>query len=149
MKIFIGCDHSGFYLKEFLKKCLHLYNIEDYGCESSQSVDYPEIAHSLCKDLEEEIIKKENTIGILICGTGQGMNIVANRYKSIRSALCYNKYIAEQSRKHNNANVITLGARTKDEGDWHEFYEIIDIFIKTEFEKNRHERRVKLINKLN
>ena len=121
MKIFIGCDHTGFYLKEFLKKCLYKYNIEDYGCQSTQSVDYPEIAHNLCKDLEEEIKKGKNTIGILICGTGQGMNMVANKYSYIRSSLCYNKYITEQSRKHNNAKVISLGARMKDEGDWHEF----------------------------
>ena len=85
----------------------------------------------------------------MICGTGQGMNMVANKYLNIRSALCYDKYIAEQSRKHNNANVITLGARTKEEKDWNIFYEIVKTFIKTDFEKERHERRVKLINKVN
>ena len=149
MKIFIGCDHAGFYLKEFLKTKLDNYNIEDFGCESTQSVDYPEVAHNLCKNLEDELSKNENTIGILICGTGQGMNMVANKYLNIRSALCYDKYIAEQSRKHNNANVITLGARTKEEKDWNIFYEIVKTFIKTDFEKERHERRVKLINKVN
>ena len=155
MKIFIGSDHGGFYLKEFLKKCLYQYNIEDFGCESADSCDYPEIAHNLCRKLEEELKKSTiteniaNTIGILICSTGQGMNMTANKYSNIRSALCYNNYITEQARKHNNANVMAIGARTKDEGDWDEFIEMINLFIKTKFESGRHERRVNLINKVN
>ena len=152
VKIFIGSDHGGFYLKEFIKSCLLTsYNIEDFGCESSDSCDYPEIAHNLCKKLEEELKKSTITenIGILICGTGQGMKMVANKYPNIRCALCYNNYITEQARKHNNANVMAIGARTKDEGDWDEFIEMINLFIKTKFGKGRHERRVNSINIIN
>ena len=145
VKIFIGSDHGGFYLKEFIKSCLLTsYNIEDFGCESSDSCDYPEIAHNLCKKLEEELKKSTITenIGILICGTGQGMNMVANKYPNIRCALCYNNYITEQARKHNNANVMTIGSRLIKKKV---ALACVSTFLKTDFDGGRHLRRVKKI----
>ena len=107
-KIYIASDHAGFELKEYLINSFKKNNIEiiDLGCNSAKdSVDYPDYANKLCEKITE------NNFGILICGTGIGISISANRHKKIRAALCYNKTIAELSRSHNDANVICLGAR--------------------------------------
>ena len=107
-KIYIASDHAGFELKEYLINSFKKNNIEiiDLGCNSAKdSVDYPDYANKLCEKITE------NNFGILICGTGVGISISANRHKKIRAALCYNKTIAKLARSHNDANVICLGAR--------------------------------------
>lgn len=107
-KIYIASDHAGFELKEYLINSFKKNNIEiiDLGCNSAKdSVDYPDYANKLCEKITE------NNFGILICGTGVGISISANRHKKIRAALCYNKTISKLARSHNDANVICLGAR--------------------------------------
>ena len=141
MKIGLACDHAGFQYKEKLKEYLSNKGkeIKDFGCYSLESVDYPDYAHQLSESIE----KGNNNIGIQFCGTGNGINMSANKHQGIRSALCWNTHIAEQSRKHNNANVLTMPARHL---SWEEIKEIVDVFLKTEFEGGRHERRVSKIN---
>ena len=139
--IYVGSDHAGFYLKEYLKKNMPSIKFIDVGCENDNSCDYPDYAHKVAKEINNSSGEHEQ-YGLLRCGTGQGMNMTAIKYPEIRSALCYNKYIADQSRRHNNANVITIGSRTKDQGDWHEFIEIIQTFIHTKFEGGRHSARI-------
>ena len=137
-KIFIASDHAGYSLKENIKKELVKKNkkIMDLGPKNSNSVDYPDFAHLLSKKI------KKNNIGILVCGSGIGMSIVANRHKNVRAAVCHSSKSTILSRKHNNANVITLGARltTKKVALIY-----IDKFIKTDFEGGRHIRRIKKI----
>ena len=137
-KIFIASDHAGYNLKENIKKALVEKNkrVMDLGPKNSNSVDYPDYAHLLSKRIGK------NNIGILICGSGIGMSIVANRHKNVRAALCHSSKSTILSRKHNNANVIALGARltTKNVA-----LKYIDKFIKTDFEGGRHSRRVKKI----
>ena len=141
MKIGLACDHAGFEYKEKLKNYLKNNNIKitDYGCYSLESVDYPDFAHQLSKSIEE----KENDLGIQFCGTGNGINMSANKHQGIRSALCWNTHIAEQSRLHNDANILTMPARHL---QWKEVLDIVKIFISTKFEGGRHERRVKKIS---
>ena len=141
MNIGIACDHAGFEYKEKLKKYLLKKNIKttDYGCYSSDSVDYPDFAHKLSESIE----KKENNVGIQFCGTGNGINMSANKHQGIRSALCWNTLIAKQARLHNNANILTMPARHL---DWDEVKNIVDIFLNTDFEGGRHEIRAKKIN---
>ena len=140
MKIGLACDHAGFKYKEKLKKYLYNkgYNILDYGCDSEESVDYPDFAHRLANSIE----KKENKIGIQFCGTGNGINMSANKHQGIRAALCWNTNIAEQARLHNNANILTMPARHL---DWDEIEKIVNVFLNTEFEGGRHQRRVEKI----
>ena len=141
MKIGLACDHAGFEYKEKLKNYFKKNNIKitDYGCYSLDSVDYPDFAHQLAKSLE----KQENELGIQFCGTGNGINMSANKHQGIRSALCWNAHIAEQSRLHNDANILTMPARHL---EWKEVINIVEIFISTKFEGGRHERRVKKIS---
>jgi ribose 5-phosphate isomerase B len=141
MKIGVACDHAGFEYKEKLKSLLESKNIEvfDYGCYSLESVDYPDFAHQLAESIEKE----ENDLGIQFCGTGNGINMSANKHQGIRAALCWNPHIAEQSRLHNNANVLTMPARHL---NWEEVTSIVETFISTEFEGGRHERRVNKIS---
>lgn len=141
MNIGLACDHAGFEYKEKLKNYLKNNNIKitDYGCYSLESVDYPDFAHQLAKSIE----KKENELGIQFCGTGNGINMSANKHQGIRSALCWNTHIAEQSRLHNDANILTMPARHL---EWKEVINIVEIFISTKFEGGRHERRVKKIS---
>ena len=143
IKIGIACDHAGFDYKEQLKKYLSSSGkeITDYGCFSLESVDYPDFAHKLSESIEKE----ENQLGIQFCGTGNGINMSANKHQGIRAALCWNTHIAEQARLHNNANVLTMPARHL---EWNEVKEIVDIFLNTNFEGGRHEKRVNKI-KLN
>ena len=109
MKIGLACDHAGFEYKEKLKEYLSnkKNEVSDFGCYSNESVDYPDFAHKLSESIET----KKNEIGIQFCGTGNGINMSANKHQGIRSALCWNTHIAEQSRLHNNANILTMPAR--------------------------------------
>ena len=140
MKIGLACDHAGHEFKEQLKTYLSSKGneINDYGCYSLESVDYPDFAHKLAKSIE----KGENELGIQFCGTGNGINMSANKHQGIRSALCWNTHIAEQARLHNNANVLTMPARAL---EWEEVEKIVEIFLATEFEGGRHEIRVNKI----
>ena len=140
MKIGLACDHAGFEYKEKLKKYLSSKSIEikDFGCYSLESVDYPDFAHQLAESIEN----KENELGIQFCGTGNGINMSANKHQGIRAALCWNTHIAEQSRLHNNANILTMPARHL---SWEEVQKIVDTFLATTFEGGRHERRVNKI----
>jgi len=139
-RIFIASDHGGFELKEKIKK--HFlnknYNLNDIGTNNDKSVDYPDFAKKLIKK-----IKTKNDLGILICGTGIGMSIVANRFSHIRAALCHNEFEAKMSRNHNDANVLCIGARVI--GD-ELAYSILNTFIKENFDGTRHTKRIKKIN---
>lgn len=137
--IVLGSDHAGVTLKEQIKSYLleEGFFILDKGCYTSESCDYPDIAELVCREINSE------TKGILVCGTGIGMSIKANRYDHIRCAVCTNEFMAEMTRKHNDANVIALGSRILDNDT---SFKIVSKFLKTEFEGGRHERR---INKLN
>ena len=139
-KIVIASDHAGFYLKEKVKEFLQKenYKVIDVGCFSAESVDYPEYGAKAI----EKILNKEAEYGILICGTGIGMSIVANRFPGIRAALCHEPFSAKMSRLHNNANVLVLGGRIIGEGI---ALEIVKTFFETPFEGGRHERRINLI----
>ena len=140
MKIAIGCDHAAYNEKMKLINYLESKNIEvsDLGCYSEDSVDYPDYAHMVCNDIR----KNNSERGILICGSGIGISIAANRNKGIRAALCCSEFHAEMSRKHNDANIIALGARTTSMNDMFKF---VDIFLDTEFEGGRHQNRVEKI----
>ena len=137
--ILLAADHAGFFLKETIKNHLKKkkMNVLDLGTNNRNSVDYPDYAHLLSKK-----IKKNNQFGILVCGSGIGMYMSANRHKNVRAALCYNIKTTKLSRQHNNANVIALGARlTKKKVA----LRCVDTFIKTNFEKGRHLRRLNKI----
>ncbi len=139
-KIYIASDHAGFNLKKFVvTKFSKKLKLEDLGTHNSKkSVNYPDYAHKLCK----KVSKKTNNIGILICGSGMGMSMAANKHKYIRAALCYSVKNAKLSRLHNNANIITLGARLIKKNT---AFKCIDIFLNTKFEGGRHTKRVKKI----
>ena len=139
-RIILASDHAGFKLKEQIKSYLtkKRKKILDLGTKNTNPVDYPDLAHRLSNRMK----KKNNQIGILVCGSGIGMDMAANRHKNIRAALCYNKNTAKLSRQHNNANVIALGSRlTKKKVA----LECVNIFINTNFKGGRHLRRVKKI----
>ena len=139
-KIIIASDHAGYSLKEYIKKFLlkKKYTFDDIGTKSNDSVDYPDYAHKLSRIIN----KKKNTAGILICGSGQGMIMAANKHKNIRAALCYNIKSTKLSRLHNDANIITLGSRLISKKNAIKY---INIFLKTKFEGGRHKKRVKQI----
>ena len=141
-KIIIGSDHAGYSLKEELKKYLKGKGYEslDVGCHSEESCNYPEFAYKLCQQVLDN-----SCLGILICGSGIGMSISANRIKGIRAALCVNEYMARMSRRHNNANVLCLGARVIGSDL---AVSIVDSFLEEEFEGGRHEKRINLIETL-
>ena len=139
--IAIGSDHAGFKLKEIVIKFLLKKGIDfkDFGPFSEERVDYPDFAHPVAKMVEE----KEANLGILICGSGNGINMTANKHKEIRSALCWQEDIAEMARLHNDANIIALPARyIKEEVA----LRCVDIFINTDFEGGRHAERIKKIS---
>ena len=139
-EVVLASDHAGFKLKEEIKKFLikKRKKVLDLGTKNSNSVDYPDYAHLLSKKMK----KNKNQFGILICGSGTGMSMAANKHKNIRAALCYNTKSAKLSRLHNNANVITLGSRlTKT----HVALKCVSTFLKTDFDGGRHSRRVKKI----
>ena len=136
MKIGIASDHAGYQLKENIKKIFYDYEFVDYGCETEEAIDYPDVAKPLCRDIDVL------DIGILICGTGNGMSMTANKFSKIRAALCWTPEIAEFARLHNDANVLVLPARFIEEDI---ACDIIDTFLSREFEGGRHLRRVEKI----
>lgn len=133
MKIAIASDHAGFKLKDFLSS--KLSNVTDLGTDSEQSVDYPDSA----KTMAEHLKANPNTMGILICGSGIGITMAANRFNHVRAALCRDAEDAKMSRLHNNANVLVLGGRVTDQSI---ALEMTKIFIETKFEGGRHENRI-------
>ena len=139
-KIFISSDHAGFKLKEDIKSFLkkRKYSFIDIGPDNDNRVDYPDYAHSVAKKVK---INK-NYRGILVCGSGMGMNIAANRHKNIRAAQCYNVKSTKLSRLHNDANIITLGSRLLSKKNALNY---VSIFLKTKFEGGRHLKRIKKI----
>lgn len=140
MKIIIASDHAGYELKEqIIKHFQHEFDFENIGTFSNESVDYPDFAHPLAK----RVAAAEFEYGILICGTGNGIGMTANKHAGIRAAICWNKDIAALARKHNNANVLVLPARFISEND---ALEVVKTFFSTEFEGGRHQRRVEKIN---
>ena len=141
-QIFIASDHAGFILKSFLITELQKlkFNVIDLGCDSAdKSVDYPDFADKLAKK-----IKKNTDFGILVCGSGVGISIAANRHKHIRAALCNSAKLAKLSRNHNDANVLALGARIITQKS---ALTIAKTFFATQFEGQRHERRVAKLSK--
>lgn len=140
MNIAIGSDHGGYVLKieieQFLVSAGH--QVLDAGCHSHESVDYPNVADLVCK----ELIEGRSACGILICGTGIGMSIAANRYRQIRAALCHEAFTARMSREHNDANILCLGARVLGTGI---AKDIVTTWLATEFAGGRHLRRITLM----
>ena len=136
-KIFIASDHAGYNLKEkVISKFLKVQKITDLGPNTKNSVDYPDFA----KKLSKKVASNKGSFGILICGSGMGMSISANKTKNIRAALCYSIKNTKLSRLHNNANIITLGERLIDKN---KAFSLIKIFLSTKFEGGRHLRRIK------
>jgi len=141
MKIALGSDHGGYQLKENLKKYLKELNVEykDFGCNSEKSVDYPDIGFKIAREVKNRNYDK----GILICGTGIGMSIVANKIKGIRASLCHDVFSARYAREHNDANILTLGGRVIDTGL---AKEIVKVWLNTDF--SGEERHLKRLNKI-
>tara|TARA_Y100000589_G_scaffold35723_1_gene29928 strand:+ start:1230 stop:1649 length:420 start_codon:yes stop_codon:yes gene_type:complete len=139
MKITIGSDHAGVEYKseivEFLEKEKH--EVLDVGTFSKESVDYPDFAHLVSKE-----VLADSDFGVLICGSGNGVSMAANKHKGIRAALCWNEEITKLARQHNDANVISIPARFL---SLEKSIELIKVFLKTNFDGGRHERRVKKI----
>lgn len=140
LKIAIGGDHAGFQLKEIIKTKLESedYFIEDFGPFSDQSVDYPDFVHPVASSVENG----EYNFGILICGSGNGVAMTANKHKGIRAALCWNEMLAKLARAHNNANILCLAGRFLDD---ELAMDIVDTFLKTGFDGGRHLNRIKKI----
>ena len=141
MKIALGSDHGGYQLKENLKRYLKELNVEykDFGCNSEKSVDYPDIGFKIAIEVKNRNYDK----GILICGTGIGMSIVANKIKGIRASLCHDVFSARYAREHNDANILTLGGRIINLGL---AKEIVKIWLNTDF--SGEERHLKRLNKI-
>lgn len=140
MKVAIGCDHGGLHLKEEIKALLLTlgHEVEDFGTYTTESCDYPDIAVPVSR----AVVDGQAERGILICGTGIGIGIAANKIDGIRAALCHDTFSAHASREHNDANVLTLGERVIGVGL---AKDIVTIWMATEFEGGRHERRVEKI----
>ena|SRR5690606_13996855 len=141
IKIAIGSDHAGFELKEKLIAYLKSIGAEvsDKGCYSSERADYPDFGHAVA----EAVLKEKDVIGILMCGSGNGIAMSANKHAGIRAALCWNEEICELARLHNDANILVLPARYISE---ERAKKCLDIFLKTAFEGGRHQARVEKIN---
>lgn len=141
MKIAIGSDHAGFEHKEVLKKWLahNGYEVSDFGTHSLDSVDYPDFAHPVADAVE----KQDASLGVLLCGSGNGVAITANKHQGIRAALCWTEEIAALARQHNNANVVCIPARFVSN---QQAEKILKTFLQTEFEGGRHTRRVEKIS---
>ena len=136
MHIAVGSDHRGLELKQSIMKMLAEteYSYKDFGCYTDDSVDYPDIA----REVAGAVASGDFDRGILICGTGTGMCIAANKFRGIRAASCYNAFCARRARQHNDANVLCMGSETV-QGS---ISEIVDVFLATEFEEGRHLRRM-------
>ena len=140
MKIAIAADHAGFKYKELIKNhLLSKCEIQDFGTFSEGSVDYPDFVHPAAASVE----KGDNLFGILICGSGEGVSITANKHQNIRCALCWEVEIAQLARQHNNANMIAIPARFVSE---ELVLDMIDAFLATDFEGGRHQKRVSKIS---
>ncbi len=137
MKVAVGSDHGGYRLKEFVKGLLERWGhqVVDMGTHSEESVDYPQFA----KAVAEAVVSGRVDRGVLVCGTGIGMSIVANRFPGVRAALCHDTYTARMSRLHNDANVLVLGGRVLGEGV---VEEMLKVWLETPFEGGRHKRRL-------
>ena len=144
MKIYLASDHAGFELKEAVEKYLlnKNYAVADMGTDSPESVNWAEYGAKAAKKVSED---PDNAMGIIICGSGIGMSMVANKFKNVRAALCYDEYTAEMSRKHNNANVLNIGARViaKEKA-----LKIVEIWLNTEFEGGRHRQRLDYLHQV-
>lgn len=140
MNIYVGADHAGFNIKEAVKNMLANYNYDiiDLGTNSNARVDYPDFGHKVA----QAVLADEGSFGIVICGTGIGISIAANKYKGIRAALCHDDYTAKMARAHNNANILAFGERVVGLGV---VESIIDTFLTTPFEGGRHANRVEKI----
>jgi ribose 5-phosphate isomerase B len=140
MKIAIGSDHAGFELKQIIVEHLSSRNVDfvDFGTNSLDSVDYPDFA----KAVADEVSNKDLVMGILVCGSGQGMAMTANRYKDVRAAICHNSDVAKVTREHNDANILCLGSRFIEEA---EALKCVDVFLSTDFEGERHLKRINKI----
>jgi ribose 5-phosphate isomerase B len=141
MNIIIGSDHGGFELKEICRnfmKTLPEFNVKDAGTFSEDSMDYPHVAHSVARSISEGEFER----GILICGTGIGMSVTANRYPGIRACLCHNLFTARLSREHNDANILVMGGRVIGKGI---AIEMVKLFLQTPFDGGRHEVRLNQI----
>jgi ribose 5-phosphate isomerase B len=138
----IGSDHAGYELKESIKKHIEErgYEVEDHGANSSESTDYPAYAHAVANSVANDNNVDE---GILICGSGNGISMSANKHSGVRAALCWEKEVAILAKQHNNANIVSLPARfiTTEEA-----FEIVDAFLESEFEGGRHQRMVDKID---
>lgn len=143
MKIAIGCDHGGYQLKQDIVAYLEKkgYTYQDFGTHTTESCDYPDIALPVA----QAVAGGEFDRGILICGTGIGIGIAANKVKGIRAALCHDTFSAHACREHNNANILTMGQRVVGPGL---ALDIVDIWLHTEFEGGRHQTRVEKIQKI-
>lgn len=141
--ISIGSDHAGFRLKKYLVEKLREkgFEVKDYGTFSEESVDYSDFVHPVAYDVEKNICQR----AIIVCGSGQGANMTANKYPHVRSALCWNTEQARLSRQHNNANIIALPGRFI---DFKEALEAVIVFFDTDFEGGRHQQRVEKISKI-
>ena len=139
--VYIGSDHAGFQTKEVLKDFLGgEFHVTDLGAFSEEPVDYPDIA----REVSEKVLENHGAMGVVICGTGTGMAMTANKLRGIRAAVATNEFVAEMARKHNNANVLALGARVN---NIDELKKIVDKFVHTEFEASE-ERHVRRVNKI-
>jgi len=141
VKVVIGSDHGGFEMKETVRAFLQDlgHEVEDIGCYSKDSVDYPQIADLLCARIQDGSCEQ----GILICGTGIGVSIAANRHRDIRAALCHEAYTARMSRQHNNANVLCFGGRVL---GVEVALDVVGTWLETTFEGGRHLRRVEMFS---
>jgi len=139
MKLSIGCDHAGFQLKEFLKTNFKDLEWLDKGCYSTDSVDYPDFAHAVATSIEGG----ESSMGILICGSGNGISMSANKHAGIRAAIAWKPELASLARQHNDANILSLPARFISE---QEAVEIVKAFLDAKFEGGRHQGRVDKIS---
>ncbi len=139
--VLFGSDHAGFSLKKELMLYLASRNIstKDFGCYSEESIDYPDFAHPVAK----KVLENPDFLGVLICGSGNGINMTANKHLGIRSALCWKKEIAVLARQHNNANILALPARFL---SLEEAKEIVTVFLETDFEGGRHQARINKIS---
>ena len=139
-KIFISSDHAGYKLKEVIKTYLSKKKLSyfDLGPNNDDRVDYPDFAHKVARRVKTN----KNNVGILVCGSGMGMSIVANRHKNIRAAQCFNLKSTKLSRLHNDANIITLGSRLLSKNN---ALKCVNVFLSTKFEGGRHLKRIKKI----
>ncbi|MEC9464740.1 MAG: ribose 5-phosphate isomerase B [Myxococcota bacterium] len=143
MKIALGSDHGGMKLRQLIAEHLSEagHTIADHGTDSSESCDYPKFAELVSRS----VASGEAELGILVCGSGIGMSIAANKIEGVRAALCFNTYMGRMTRMHNDANVLCLGERVLGQGT---ALSVVDAFVSTSFEGGRHQRRLDLITQL-